>query len=164
MTTKADKAQATSSTDRIEKRFEIRAPRSRVWRAIADAGEFGTWFGMKLEGAFAAGRTIRGRITVPGYDHLTAEMQVERIEPERYFAYRWHPYAIDPKVDYSSEPTTLVEFHLEEIAGGGGGGGTAVTIVESGFDRIPLARRAEAFRMNDQGWTGQAKNLARHVA
>jgi uncharacterized protein YndB with AHSA1/START domain len=86
-------------------------------------------------------------------------MQVERIEPERYFAYRWHPYAIDPKVDYSSEPTTLVEFGLEEIPGG-----TAVTIVESGFDRIPLARRAEAYRMNDQGWTGQAKNLARHVA
>ena len=159
MTTKADKAQATSSTDRIEKRIELRAPRARVWRAIANAQEFGAWFGMKLEGAFAAGATIRGRITIPGYDHLTAEMQVERIEPERYFSYRWHPYAIDPKVDYSSEPTTLVEFGLEEIPGG-----TAVTIVESGFDRIPLARRAEAYRMNDQGWTGQAKNLARHVA
>src|SRR5918996_592849 len=159
MTTKADKAQATSSTDRIEKRIELRAPRARVWRAIANAQEFGAWFGMKLEGAFAAGATIRGRITIPGYDHLTAEMQVEGIHPERYFAYRWHPYAIDPKVDYSSEPTTLVEFGLEEIPGG-----TAVTIVESGFDRIPLARRAEAYRMNDQGWTGQAKNLARHVA
>ena len=146
-------------TDRIEKRFEVRAPRARVWRAIANATEFGTWFGMKLEGEFASGATIRGRLTVPKYEHLTIELQIERIEPEHYFAYRWHPYAIDPKADYSKEPTTLVEFRLEEIADG-----TAVTIVESGFDRIPLARRAEAFRMNEQGWTGQARNLARHVA
>jgi uncharacterized protein YndB with AHSA1/START domain len=156
MTTKTEKDQ---TTDRIEKRIELRAPRARVWRAIANANEFGAWFGMKLEEAFAAGATIRGRLTIPGYDHLTLEMQIERIEPERYFSYRWHPYAIDPNVDYSTEPTTLVEFQLEEIAGG-----TAVTIVESGFDRIPLARRAEAFRMNDQGWAGQAKNLARYVA
>lgn len=154
MTTKTD-------TDRIEKRVELRAPRARVWRAIANANEFGAWFGIKLEGAFAAGRAIRGRLTIPGYDHLTLEMQVEQIEPEHYFSYRWHPYAIDPKVDYSAEPTTLVEFRLEEIADGGG---TAVTIVESGFDRIPLARRAEAFRMNDQGWAGQAKKLASYVA
>jgi uncharacterized protein YndB with AHSA1/START domain len=159
MTTKTDKAQATSSTDRIEKRFEVRAPRARVWRAIATADEFGAWFGMKLEGAFAARATIRGRLTMPGYDHLTLDLHVEQIEPERYFAYRWHPYAIDPKVDYSVEPTTLVEFRLEEIAAG-----TAVTIVESGFDRIPLARRAEAYRINDQGWAGEAKNLARYVA
>lgn len=159
MTTKTDKAQAKSSTDRIEKRIELRAPRARVWSAIADANEFGAWFGMKLEGAFAARATIRGRLTIPGYDHLTLDIHVEQIEPERYFSYRWHPYAIDPKVDYSTEPTTLVEFHLEEIAGG-----TVVTIVESGFDRIPLARRAEAYRMNDGGWAGQAKNLARHVA
>jgi uncharacterized protein YndB with AHSA1/START domain len=159
MTTKTDKAQATSSTDRIAKRFEVRAPRARVWRAIANANEFGAWFGMKLEGAFAAGATIRGRLTIPGYDHLTLDIQVEQIEPERYFSYRWHPYAIDPKVDYTAEPTTLVEFQLEEIAGG-----TAVTIAESGFDRIPLARRAEAYRMNDQGWAGQAKKLAGYVA
>jgi uncharacterized protein YndB with AHSA1/START domain len=158
MTTKTEKDQ---TTDRIEKRIELRAPRARVWRAIANANEFGAWFGMKLEEAFAAGATIRGRLTIPGYDHLTLEMQIERIEPERYFSYRWHPYAIDPNVDYSTEPTTLVEFHLAEIAGGGG---TAVTIVESGFDRIPLARRAEAFRMNDAGWDGQSKQLARYVA
>ena len=159
MTTKTDKVQATSSTDRIEKRFEVRAPRARVWRAIANAEEFGAWFGMKLEGAFAPPRDHPGPATIPGYDHLTLDMQIEQIEPERYFSYRWHPYAIDPKVDYSAEPTTLVEFHLEEI-----GDGTAVTIVESGFDRIPLARRAEAYRMNDGGWESQAKNLARHVA
>jgi uncharacterized protein YndB with AHSA1/START domain len=149
----------TTSTDRIEKRVVLRAPRTRVWRAISNAAEFGTWFGMKLEGAFTQGRAVRGKITIPGYDHLTLEMLVERIDPERYFAYRWHPYAIDPKVDYSAEPTTLVEFTLEDA-----GGDTAVTIVESGFDRIPLARRAEAFRMNDQGWAGQIKNLERHVA
>ena len=103
MTVQTQKAQDRPSTDRIERRIELRASRARVWRAIANATEFGAWFGIKLEGAFAAGATIR----------------VERIEPERYFSYRWHPYAIDPKVDYSTEPTTLVEFHLEEIAGGG---------------------------------------------
>jgi len=148
----------TSSTDRIEKRVVLRAPRARVWRAITNADEFGTWFRIKLDGAFTAGRAVRGKITIPGYEHLTVDMLVERIEPERYFAYRWHPYPIDPKVDYSAEPTTLVEFTLEETDGG-----TAVTIVESGFDRIPLTRRAEAFRMNDQGWAGQIKNLAKYV-
>lgn len=161
MSVQAQKVQDGPSTDRLEKRFEVRASRSRVWRAIANAQEFGTWFGIKFEGVFAAGATVRGRLTIPKYDHLTLEMQIERIEPERYFSYRWHPYAIDPRVDYSTEPTTLVEFHLEEIAGGGG---TAVTILESGFDRIPLARRAEAFRMNDAGWAGQAKKLAQYVA
>jgi uncharacterized protein YndB with AHSA1/START domain len=149
----------TTSTDRIEKRVVLRAPRMRVWRAITNADEFGTWFRMKLEGQFTEGRTVRGRITHPGYEHVTVEMLVERIDPERYFSYRWHPYAIDPAVDYSAEPTTLVEFHLEEVEGG-----TAVTIVESGFDRIPLARRAEAYRMNDKGWAGQLGNLARYVA
>jgi uncharacterized protein YndB with AHSA1/START domain len=151
--------EAQSGTDRIEKRVELRAPRSRVWRAIATAKEFVEWFRMKLEGEFAEGRTIRGRITHPGYEHLTLDMMVERIEPERYFSYRWHPYAIDPAVDYSAEPTTLVEFHLQDADGG-----TALTIVESGFDRIPLARRAEAFRMNDQGWAGQIKNIERYVS
>src|SRR5258707_13414950 len=101
-------------TDRIEKKIILRAPRSRVWRAITDAEEFGTWFGAKLEGAFVEGATIRGRITYPGYEHLTMELQVERIEPERYFALRWHPYAVDPSADYSAEPMTLVEFRLDE--------------------------------------------------
>jgi len=159
MTAKAAKPQETSSTDRIEKRIVLRAPRSRVWRAIANAAEFSAWFRVKLEGAFAEGATIRGRITHPGYEHVTLEMLVERIQPEQYFAYRWHPYAIDPKRDYSAEPTTLVEFTLEEAEEG-----TALTIVESGFDQIPLSRRAEAFRMNDQGWGGQTGNLARYVA
>jgi len=148
----------TMTTDRIEQRVVLRATRTRVWRAIANAEEFGTWFRVKLEGAFTEGKPIRGMITIPGFEH-PLEMLVERIDPERYFSYRWHPYAIDPGVDYSVEPTTLVEFKLEEIEGG-----TAVTIVESGFDRIPLARRAEAFRMDNQGWAGQIKHLARYVA
>ena len=148
-----------TNTDRIEKKVKLRAPRSRVWRAIATAEEFGAWFGVKLEGPFAEGATVRGKITHPGYEHLTMEMLVERIEPERYFAYRWHPYAIETSIDYSSEPSTLVEFRLDEADGG-----TVLTIVESGFDRIPLARRAEAFRMNDGGWTEQAKNIERHVS
>jgi len=147
------------TTDRIEKKVVLRAPRSRVWRAISNASEFGSWFGVKLEGAFAPGACVRGRITSPGYDHLTLEITIERVEPERLLSYRWHPYAIDPAVDYSAEPTTLVEFMLEEVTGG-----TELTVVESGFDRIPLARRAEAFRMNDQGWSAQIKNIERHVA
>jgi len=159
MTVNAQETQDRPSTDRIEKKVVVRASRSRVWRAITTAEEFGAWFRVNLEGEFAEGRTTRGRITHPGYEHVTMEMLVERIEPERYFSYRWHPYAIVPGVDYSAEPTTLVEFILEETEGG-----TAVTIVESGFDRIPLARRAEAFRMNDQGWAGQIKNLARYVS
>lgn len=156
MATNTEKQQAT---DRIERRFELRAPRARVWRAITDPKEFGTWFEITLDGAFAPRTTVRGRIRSPGYEHMTLEFQVQQMEPESYFSYRWHPYPSDPKVDYSAEPTTLVEFRLDEIAGG-----TVVTIVESGFDQIPLARRAEAFRMHDEGWTGQSKNLARHVA
>jgi uncharacterized protein YndB with AHSA1/START domain len=145
--------------DRIEKRFVVKAPRARVWKAIADFEQFGAWFGVKLESGFEAGKAVRGKITFPGYEHLTLEMKVEKLEPERLFSYRWHPYAVDPKVDYSAEPTTLVEFSLED-----GEGGTHVTIVESGFEGVPLARRAEAFRMNEGGWTAQALNLERHVA
>ena len=159
MTVEAKEAQDRPSTDRIEKKIVLRATRSRVWRAISTAEEFGTWFRVNLEGAFAEGATIRGKIAIPGYEHVTMEVLVERMEPERYFSYRWHPYAVDPATDYSDEPTTLVEFMLEETEGG-----TAVTIVESGFDRIPLARRAEAFRMNDGGWSGQIRNLAAYVS
>jgi uncharacterized protein YndB with AHSA1/START domain len=148
-----------TSTDRIEKTVTLRAPRARVWRALTAADEFGSWFRVKLDGAFTEGATVRGKITIPGYEHVTMEMQIDRIEPERYFSYRWHPHAVDPKVDYSAEPATLVEFTLEDA-----GGGTVLIIVESGFDRIPVARRAEAFRMNDNGWTGQIKNIERHVS
>ncbi len=146
-------------TDRIEKKILLRAPRSRVWRAIADAEEFGSWFGVKLDGAFAPGAQLKGRLTVAGYEHLTFAIAVERVDPERLLSYRWHPYAIDPEVDYSGEPMTLVELRLAEVAGG-----TELTVVESGFDRIPPARRAEAFRMNDKGWAQQLENIERHVA
>ena len=160
MTAEAQMVQNSSSTDRIEKNVVLRAPRSRVWRAITNAEEFGTWFRMKLDGEIVQGATIHGKVTHPGYEHVCpVEMVIEELEPERYFSYRWHPYALDPKVDYSVEPTTLVEFILKETDGG-----TAVTIVESGFDLIPLARRAEAFRMNDGGWSGQIKNLTQYVA
>ncbi len=148
-----------SSTDRIEKEIVLNAPRSRVWRALSNAEQFGSWFGCKLDGGFAAGATIRGRMTHAGYEHMSMELFVDRIEPERYFSYRWHPYAVDPKVDYSGEPTTLVEFHLEEAPGG-----TRLKVVESGFDSVPAARRAEAFRMNTHGWEMQLANIERHVA
>jgi uncharacterized protein YndB with AHSA1/START domain len=149
----------TTSTDRIEKTADLRAPRSRVWRALTTADQFGAWFGAKLTGTFTEGATVRGQITIPGYDHLTIEIVIERVRPEDYLSYRWHPYAIDPKVDYSKEPSTLVEFTLEDSKEG-----TRLRIVESGFDGIPLARRAEAFRKNDSGWAGQIKNIDRYVS
>ena len=145
-------------TDRIEKRVVLRAPRSRVWRALTDAAEFGSWFGARLAGRFALGERVSGPITIPGYEHLRMDIAIERLEPESYVSWRWHPYAVEPGVDYSSEPTTLVEFHLEETDGG-----TRLTVVESGFDGIPLARRAKAFEMNDGGWTAQLRNIERHV-
>lgn len=146
------------STDRIEKQIQLKAAKGRVWRALADAGEFGAWFRVKLEGAFAPGRTVRGKLTYPGYEHFTMEMAIERMEPEDYFSYRWHPHAIDPKKDYSKEPTTLVEFRLAEAKGG-----TLLTIVESGFDALPASRRDEAFPRNAEGWTIQLENIRRHV-
>jgi len=146
------------TVDRIEKKIVLRAPRSRVWRALTNADEFGTWFGVKMTGTFTPGASIIGQITEPGYEHLTMEIMIEQVEPEQLFSYRWHPYAIDPDVDYSGEPTTLVEFRLAEVAGG-----TELTVVESGFDQIPAARRAEAFRMNDEGWTEQIRRIERYV-
>jgi len=149
-----------SRSDRIEKRVVVRAPRERVWRALSDAREFGAWFGVDFgDASFAPGARARGRLTVPGYEHVTMEIVIERMEPERALAYRWHPYAVDPKTDYSKEPTTLVVFELQDAPEG-----TLLTVVESGFDRIPPHRRAEALRMDDQGWTEQMKNVAAHVA
>ena len=148
-----------TSTDRIEKEIVLRAPRARVWRAITDSREFGAWFRVALEGPFVVGESVKGKITFAGYEHLAMEVLVERMEPERLFSYRWHPYAIDSKVDYTDEPTTLVEFRLEEAPGG-----TRLQIVESGFDRLPRHRRDEAFRMNEAGWQGQLENVRQHVA
>ena len=149
------------ANDRIEKKILLSATRPRVWRALSDAAEFGQWFRVRLEGAFQAGTTIVGQITYPGYEHLKVEMQIVELVPERYFSYRWRPNAIDPKKDYSGEPMTLVEFTLDEAPGSKG---TRLTIVESGFARLPAERRAEAFRANDGGWSEQLKNIERHVA
>lgn len=148
-----------NSSDRIERTVVLRAPRSRVWHALTDARQFGEWFGVAMESGFAAGQRASGRITHPGYEHLAFEVNVERMDAQHTFSFRWHPYAIDPAVDYSTEPATLVEFRLQDVPEG-----TRLTVVESGFDRIPAARRAEAFRMNDSGWAAQMDNITRHVA
>ena len=150
----------TSDTDRIERSVLIDAPRERVWRALSNADEFGTWFGVDLKGqAFAAGQRVRGRITIPGYEHVWFDVDVDQVEPPSRLSYRWHPYAVDPAVDYTAETPTLVTFTLADAPGGG----TRLTVVESGFDQIPPHRRLEAFRMNSGGWEGQIENIVRHV-
>jgi len=149
-----------SSTDRIEREILLKAPRSRVWRALSNAEEFGDWFGVALKGkTFAAGLHVQGQITYPGYEHLVFEVLIERMETERLLSFRWHPYAVDPSVDYSQEPTTLVVFELKEVEAG-----TLLRVVESGFDNVPSSRRLEAFRMNSGGWDEQMKNIEQHVA
>lgn len=156
--------------DKIKKKVTLRAPLSRVWRAISDAKEFGAWFGMAFDGPFIAGEKIAGSIQPTTVDPEVAKLQaphagkpfeftIDRIEPERLFSFRWHPFAIDPKQDYSTEPTTLVVFELSEVDGG-----TLLTITESGFDRIPLKRRAEAFSANEGGWEHQSKLIAKYLA
>ena len=144
--------------DRIEKVIDIKAPVARVWRALTDYREFGSWFRVRLEGPFVAGAVARGHINKPGFEHVRLEAVVQKIQPKRLFSFTWHPYAIDPAVDYSGEPPTLVEFTLEETATG-----TRLRVVESGFENVPAHRRAEAFRMNDRGWALQMENIARHV-
>lgn len=147
------------NNDRIEKRIELKAPLSRVWRALTDYREFGQWFRVKLEGPFVPGQSTRGHITYPGYENLKMEVAVQKIEPERLFSYTWHPYAVDPNKDYSQEPSTLVEFRLEETPTG-----TLLVVTESGFDKIPSERRLEAFRMNEGGWSIQMQNIEAYVA
>ncbi|HTA90074.1 MAG TPA: SRPBCC family protein [Polyangiaceae bacterium] len=156
--------------DKIEKRVVLRAPLARVWRAISDSAQFGSWFGVAFEGPFVPGQPLRGKIVPTTADPDVAKMQepykganfditVEKLEPEKEFAFRWHPFAIDPGADYSQEPTTLVVFGLKEVPDG-----VELTITESGFDRIPLARRAQAFTANDGGWTHQAKLVEKYLA
>jgi uncharacterized protein YndB with AHSA1/START domain len=158
------------NTDRLEKRILLRAPRARVWRALTDATAFGTWFGMKIDGPFTPGTHLRGVIVPTAVNAAVAEAQkpyeghpfemtIEQLDPERLFSFRWHPFAVDRDVDYSNEPTTLVEFSLEEVANG-----VMLTVTESGFDRIPLARRAKAFKANDEGWGMVVKLLEQYLA
>lgn len=144
--------------NRIEKKVEMKAPVSRVWRALTDYREFGQWFRVKLEGPFVAGQVCRGKVLYPGYEHLTMTVEVQKIEPEKYFSMTWHPNAIDPKKDYSNEPKTLVEFRLEKTPNG-----TLLTVTESGFEKILSDRRLEAFRENEKGWAIQMENIKRYV-
>lgn len=160
----------TSSTDRIEKQTLLKAPLERVWRAISDAQEFGIWFGVRFDGPFASGTRLTGRMVPTDVDEEVAKTQkpyedqlfditVERIEPMRHFSFRWHPYAIEPGMDYSKEPTTLVVFELEETSSG-----TRLTVTESGFDSIPLDRRAAAFESNEGGWEAQLMLIEKYLA
>lgn len=150
----------SEDTDRIRKEILIRAPRERVWRALTDGGEFGSWFGARIDQkAFAPGVRVTGTITSRGYEHVTLDIAVERVEEGRLLAWRWHPYAVEAGRDYSAEPTTLVVFELRDAPEG-----TLLTVEESGFDALPPSRRAEARRMNDGGWAAQVRNVERHVA
>lgn len=158
------------TTDRIEKQVLLQAPQDKVWRALTDSGEFGHWFGVRFDGPFIAGETIRGSLVGSGVNEevaasqrkhsgITFELQVETIRPETLFSFRWHPYALEQDKDYSQEPTTLVQFKLEDVAQG-----VMLTVVESGFDRIPLARRAAAFTANEGGWTIMIKVVEEYLA
>ncbi|HXM45179.1 MAG TPA: SRPBCC family protein [Bryobacteraceae bacterium] len=158
------------NTDSIEKKILLRAPRERIWRALADSTEFGSWFGVRFDGPFTPGARLRGMIvgtTVDAevakaqkqYEGVSFEIAVERMEPGRLFSFRWHPFAVETGVDYSAEPTTLVVFELEEVADG-----VMLTVTESGFDRIPLARRAKAFTANEGGWSVMVKVIERYVS
>ena len=158
------------NTDRIEKSILLRAPRQRVWDAVADARQFGAWFGVEFDGPFVEGQVLTGRIRPTQVDAEVAKLQqphsgrpfewlVERIEPQQRLRFRWHPYAIEPGVDYAAEPMTEIVFELREEDGG-----TRLTITESGFDRIPLARRAKAFAANDGGWAHQLRLVEKYLA
>ncbi|HEV2614389.1 MAG TPA: SRPBCC family protein [Gammaproteobacteria bacterium] len=145
--------------NRIEKRIELNAPLSQVWNALTDHHKFGEWFQVKLEGPFVPGSTSQGYITYPGYEHLKWEVLVQKIEPEHIFSFMWHPYAVDPKIDYSKETPTLVEFTLEKISNG-----TLLILTETGFEYIPADRQQDALQMNDKGWTEQLKNIEKYVS
>jgi uncharacterized protein YndB with AHSA1/START domain len=150
---------AGSSTDRIHKQVLLHATRARVWRALADMREFGGWFGVRLpDGPFVAGAQVEGPISYPGYEHVTMRLTVEQVEPERLLSFRWHPNSVDPNVDYEREPTTLVVFELHDADAG-----VLLTVDESGFDRLPAERRAEAYRGNEGGWEQQLRNIEEHV-
>ena len=152
-------ATPTRTADRIERSVELRAPVSRVWRAVTDHDEFGTWFRVRLATPFTVGEEVTGQILHPGYEHLTWRAVIQQIDPEQYFAFTWHPYAVDPTRDYSEETPTLVEFRLEPTAGG-----TRLTVTESGFNDLPDERRDEAFARNQDGWTQQMKNIEEYVS
>ncbi len=161
---------STSNTDRIEKKIVLRAPRERIWRALSDSKQFGTWFGIDLDGPFEAGKRVTGRMTPTKVDPEVAKIQepyaghpfewtVERVEPMKMISFRWHPFAVDGKKDYSKEPTTLIVFSLADAPNG-----VELTITESGFDKLPPERRAEAFKANEGGWEKQTQLLEKYLA
>jgi predicted 3-demethylubiquinone-9 3-methyltransferase (glyoxalase superfamily)/uncharacterized protein YndB with AHSA1/START domain len=149
----------TRAQDRIEQRIELKSPIAQVWRALTEHEQFGEWFRVKLEGPFILGQAACGEITSPGFEHIKWEAVVRKMEPERLFSFTWHPYAVDAQADYSQEKPTLVEFRLKATANG-----TTLSLSETGFDHIASARRLEAFRMHEEGWTQQLKNIAEHLA
>jgi len=144
--------------DQIEKTVVLEAPRAKVWRALSDVKSFGEWFGVQLTGSFTPGARLRGKVTLEGYENLPIEFKIERMEPERFLSWQWHPYAIDPKIDYSTEPTTFVVMELEDVPGG-----TRLRVRESGFEAIPSSRRAEAYEANDKGWDMQTESIQRYL-
>lgn len=148
----------TPVSDRIDKQIDLKAPQARVWRAITDAAQFGAWFGVVLQGQFAIGESIEGKLTYPGLEHLTMEIRVVAMEAQRRFAFRWQPHATDPEVDYSADPTTLVEFTLTPTEHG-----TRLVLTETGFDGLPADRRSLAFRMTNDGWTEQMGNIEAYL-
>ena len=148
-----------STTDRIEKAILLRAPRARVWRALSDPRQFSQWFGVTVDTPFTPGARIRGGVTHPGYEHLKFDITIDQVVPETLVSWRWHPHPIDVTQDYSVEPTTLVVFTLEDAPGG-----TMLKVVESGFDAIPSARRLDAYRGNEEGWTAQMTSIEQYVA
>jgi uncharacterized protein YndB with AHSA1/START domain len=149
-----------SARDHIKREILLKAPRSIVWHALSDAEEFGDWFGVALKGkSFAPGNRVQGHITSPGYEHIIFDVLIEDMEPERLLSFWWHPYAVNPSIGYSQEPTTLVVFGLQEVEGG-----TLLSVVESGFDEISPSRTVEAFHMNSSGWDEQMKNIENHIA
>jgi uncharacterized protein YndB with AHSA1/START domain len=149
-----------SPTDmiRFEKEILLKAPQHRVWLALTDAQQFGAWFQARIDTPFAAGRSVTGKITAPGYEHVDLQLMVEQLRPERLFSFRWHPYAIDPKLDYSTEAMTLVECMLDDVQGQ-----TLLTIAESGFDQLPPARQSEAYQMQSKGWAQQLENIQAYL-
>ena len=155
-TSKAPSPPSPPSTDRIQKSMVLRAPKSKVWRALTDPAQFSDWFGATLKDSFVPGAQVRGPVTHPDYEHLTMDITIERVEPERLFSWRWQPGG-DPDID-PAEPTTLVVFELEDAPEG-----TRLTVTETGFDQIPIARRSRAYRENDEGWTGQMENLRQYL-
>lgn len=143
----------------IEKQIELEAPVARVWRALTDFREFGEWFRVALDAPFRLGKVSRGHVTYQGYEHVKWEVEIKKMEPEKLFAFTWHPYAVDPEKDYSQEAPTLVEFRLAKTTTG-----TLLKLTESGFDKIPVSRRVEAYQMNDEGWVTQMKNIEEHLS